>query len=360
VADPTPENKGFLVYDKRFGIGRTIKMGDSWCTKAGDLCVGFFDLKATEHPPILPILVPFASVRIIPAHVQVQLEESGRADVRNILLTPPESTRARFGTVPIPLREPDPKLLDYLRKHQSSVVPDRRVYFDQPQHGFSSAVGRLLCDDGESLIAGIDKDGNVLQGNAEVDYRKDGPFLNVLDPRETHLEHKLEHYLTDDALNSDKNKPPAVRPDSKGSDRFPTPPSHRSRLLKFAAEGVSKDDLETGAVTVNGERRKLNGMFDYRQFTKPKPRKPKAEKPAEPTRPVISWMPEASAYVKPADRELSSITQLWNAGYGPTQIAKKLRKSDRTVRRRLEYLLANEPKSCGNTAMEANLPEIGA
>jgi hypothetical protein len=338
----TGENRGFLVYDKRFGIGRTIKMGDSWCTKAGDLCVGFFDLKATEHPPILPMLVPFASVRIIPAHVQVQLEDAGRADVRKDL-------------TPVPLREPDPMLLAYLRKHQVSLVPDRRVYFDSPNHGFSEDHGRILCEDSRRLLPGLDKNGDPIQDSVEIKLRKDGPFKRVVDEREIEFAKRLAYNFPNDALNSDKNKPPAERPEDKGTDRYPTPPGYRVRLQKLAARGYSKDDLASGAIVLNGERRMLNGMFDYRTYNTPKRiRKPK---PQQPERPIISWLPEASEYVKPSERELAAITQLWNEGYGPAQIAKKLRKSERTVRRRLEYLLANEPNPRNISGLGTELPE---
>jgi hypothetical protein len=336
------ETKGFLVYDKRFGIGRTIKMGDSWCTKAGDLCVGFFDLKATEHPPILPVLVPFASVDIVPARTQVALEKIGRADVRR------DST-------PVPLREPDPMLLAYLRKHQVSLTPDRRVYFDSPNHGFSEDHGRILCEDSRRLLPGLDKNGDPVQDSVEIKLRKDGPFKSIFDEREIDFAKRLTHNFPNDALNGDKNKPPAERPPDKGTDRYPTPTSFRNRLLKLEGTGVGTDDLESGAIVLNGERRYLNGMFDYRTYNKPKRiRKPK---PQQPERTIISWIPEASEYVKPSERELASITQLWNEGYGPAQIAKKLRKSERTVRRRLEFLLANEPNPCSISGLGTKPPE---
>jgi hypothetical protein len=119
------------------------------------------------------------------------------ADVRHLQLNDAESVEPRFGLVPTPLIAPDPNLLEYLRKHQNSVVPDRRVFFDAPNHGFASNHGRLLCEAGESPISRIARTVKFMMEGAAVNHRKDGLYLNVIDERERNLGHWMNRQKFD-------------------------------------------------------------------------------------------------------------------------------------------------------------------
>jgi hypothetical protein len=281
---------GTLVFHRAHGVGRVCQMGDSWATNAGDVSVLFYGCWFRIHPPVLPIMCHWTTLRPVPDKLAMYLVLSGLVRVGT-----PEGA--------------DPNLLDRLRRHQVSLVPDRRVFFDQPQHGFSSAHGRLAASTPESLLPGLHvaKNGRVTvrQGSDVINWRKDGPFANVVDGREIEFENRLMHTEFSD-------EPTPLRRNAHGtSEYFPAPKSDRTRKLDWAREGISKDDVESGAVVFEGQRKFLNFMPHWK-----------------PVR-----LKERKATKK--EREFADIAALLDCGLKSEEIARELKMSGRTVRRRI-------------------------
>jgi hypothetical protein len=285
--------RGALVFNPEYGIGRTCQMGETWATNAGDVCVLFYGVWFRKHPPVLPILCHWTTLRTVPGKIAMFLILGGLVRVGT-----PEAR--------------DPNLLERLRRRQVSMVPDRRVFFDQPQHGFSSARGRLAASTPERLLPGlhVSKDGRVTvrQGSDVVDWRKDGPFMNVVDGREIEFEKRLMHTEFSD-------EPTPLRRNAHGtSECFPTPKSDRTRKVDWAREGISKDDVASGAVVFQGDRKFLNFMPHW-QAVRLKERKTTKK-----------------------TRQLANIAALLECGMNSREIAAELKMSGRTVRRRIAEL----------------------